>query len=154
MYDKYMIVGEAFRQCARGRPAHRLPVGLRLPYYRGVVLSLVGETILAVDGERIPAEKMTVTVGGRTFPMTELENEPVAKWEFGEVGIVTVDRPGGLAPGEHTVELKQHMKISYVPVGFWGNDQKTLSLAGLSRLGHARRAIMTHRTKRRQRKES
>ena len=73
---------------------------------------------------------MTVTVGGKTFPVTRLEDEPVAKWEFGEVGIVTVDKPGGLQPGEHTVELRQHMKISYVPGGFWGKDQKTLSLTG------------------------
>jgi Domain of unknown function (DUF6379) len=72
---------------------------------------------------------MKVTVGGRTFPMTELENEPVAKWEFGEVGIVTVTKPGGLTPGEHRVELMQHLKISYVPVGFLGKDTKTLRLA-------------------------
>jgi hypothetical protein len=90
----------------------------------------VGETILVVDGEKVPLDKLTVTVGGRTFPMAGLEDEPVAKWEFGEVGIVTVDRPGGLQPGEHTVDLQQHMKISYVPGGFWGKDQKTLSLAG------------------------
>ena len=128
MYDKYMIVGEEFRNVESGGTVTGFQLGERLPYYRGVVLSLVGETTLVVDGERVPAESMTVTVGGRTFPMTELENEPVAKWEFGEVGVITVDKPGGLAPGEHTVELKQHLKISYVPVGFTGFDSKTLNL--------------------------
>jgi hypothetical protein len=130
MYDKYLIVGEAFRNVQEEGEITGFQLGIRLPYYRGVVLSLVGETTLTVDGERIPGERMKVTVGGRTFSMTELENEPVAKWEFGEIGIVTVDKPGGLAPGEHVVELKQHMKISYVPVGFFGNDTKTLRLAG------------------------
>ena len=130
MYDKYMIVGEAFRNVESGGQITGFQLGVRLPYYRGVVLSLVGEMTLTVDGERIPVERMKVTVEDGTFPVTELENEPVAKWEFGEVGIVTVDKPGGLAPGEHVVELKQHMKISYVPVGFTGNDTKTLRLAG------------------------
>jgi hypothetical protein len=130
MYDKYLIVGEAFRNVESGGRIIGYQLGLRLPYYRGVVLSLVGETILTVDGEAVPLDKMTVTVGGRTFPATTLEDEPVAKWEFGEVGIVTVDKPGGLEPGEHTIALRQHMKISYVPGGFWGMDQKTLRLAG------------------------
>lgn len=130
MFDKYMIVGEALRNVEEEGRVTGFQLGVRLPYYRGVVLSLVGDMELTVDGERIPPEKMRVTVGGKTFPLTQLVDEPVAKWEFGEVGIVTVDRPGGLAPGEHTVELRQHMKISYVPGGFWGKDKKTLRLAG------------------------
>ena len=130
MYDKYMIVGEAFKNVESDGKVTGFQFGLRLPYYRGIVLSLVGETNLTVDGERIPAERMTVAVGGKTFPMTDLENQPVAKWEFGEIGIVTVDKPGGLAAGEHAVELKQHLNISYVPVGFTGFDSKKLRLAG------------------------
>jgi len=39
-----------------------------------------------------------------------------------------VDKPGGLKAGEHVVEYKQHMKISYVPSGFWGQDKKTLQI--------------------------
>jgi hypothetical protein len=130
MYDKYMIVGEAFRNVESGGEVTGYQFGLRLPYYRGIVLSLVGETILTVDGETVPEDAISVTVGGTTLPKTALEDEPVAKWEFGEVGILTVAKPGGLQPGEHTVGISQHLKISYVPVGFWGHDQKTLRLAG------------------------
>jgi hypothetical protein len=85
---------------------------------------------LTVDGERIPSEQMTVTIGGKTYPLSQLENEPVAKWEFGEVGIITVAKPGGLKPGDHQFSVRQHMKISYVPGGFWGQDAKTLHLPG------------------------
>jgi hypothetical protein len=130
MYDRYMIVEEAFKNVEVGGDVTGYQLGLRLPYYRGVVLSLVGETILSVDGEQVPADKITVAVGGKTFPKTGLEDEPVARWEFGEVGVLTVDKPGGLAPGDHTIQIAQHMKISYVPVGFWGRDKKTLRLAG------------------------
>ena len=104
-------------------------LGVRLPYYRGVVLSLVGEMDLTVDGEKVPSEQMTVTIGGKTYPLSQLENEPVAKWEFGNVGIVTVKKPGGLPAGDHKVEYRQHMKISYVPGGFWGNDSKVLKIS-------------------------
>jgi len=130
MYDKYLIVGEEFKNVVEGGKVVGFQFGLRLPYYRGVVCSLVGRTELTVDGEAIPHEKMYVTIGGKTIRMSELENEPVHKWEFGDIGIVKVEKPGGLKPGEHKLHLEQEMKISYVPGGFWGHDEKVLSLSG------------------------
>lgn len=126
MYDHYMIVGEEFKNITQDGQAKGFQVGMRLPYYRGIVLSLIGNTDLIVDGEAMPRDRMTVTISGKTLPLSELENESVVKWEFGDVGILTVDFPGGLQPGEHTLELHQHLKISYVPVGFSGADKKVL----------------------------
>ncbi len=126
MYDKYLIVAEEFKNVKEGGKVTGYQFGLRLPYYRGVVLSLVGNSEIKVDGELIPADQMTVTLHGKTYPLAHLEDEPVEKWEFGEIGIVTVAKPGGLPAGDHKVELRQHMKISYVPGGFWGQDAKTL----------------------------
>ncbi len=130
MYDKYLIVGEEFKNVQQGGQVYGFQLGVRLPYYRGVVLSLVGEMVISVDGEKVPVEVMQVSIGGKTLPVSELENEPEAKWEFGDIGIVTVAKPGGLSAGKHVVEFKQHMKISYVPGGFWGQDKKTLTIAG------------------------
>jgi hypothetical protein len=129
MYDKYLIVGEAFKNVVENGKVIGYQFGLRLPYYRGVVLSLVGETSITVDGEKVPAGQMSVTLHGKTYKMSQLEDETGEKWEFGEIGIVTVAKPGGLPAGEHKIELQQHMKISYVPGGFWGQDTKTLHLA-------------------------
>jgi len=129
MYDKYIIVGEEFKNVVEDGDVTGFQFGLRLPYYRGVVCSLVGKTELTVDGEPVDYDKLTVTIGGKTIPMPELEDEPVHKWEFGEIGIVTVDMPGGLTPGEHQLDVQQQMKISYVPGGFWGSDSKVLNLA-------------------------
>src|SRR4030042_1262449 len=130
MYDKYLIVGEEFKNLVEGGMVTGFQFGLRLPYYRGVVLSLVGDTIVKVDGELYPPEQMTITVGGKSFKQTDLKYEPYHKWEFGDIGIVTVAKPGGLELGEHKVEIRQHMKISYIPGGFWGKDTKVLTLAG------------------------
>lgn len=128
MYDSYMIVGEEFKNVVQDGKITGFQLGLRLCYYRGIVLSLIGDIALKVDGEEFPHAAMTVTVGGKTFPLSDLENQPVAKWEFGEVGILTVRMPGGLKPGEHTVNLREHLKISYVPMGFSGADEKVLKL--------------------------
>ena len=126
MYDHYMIVGEEFKNRIQDGQVTGFQVGMRLPYYRGIVLSLIGKTDLSVDGEAIPSDRMTVTISGKTFPLSALEDEPVIKWEFGDVGILNVDYAGGLTPGQHTLELRQHLKISYVPVGFSGADRKVL----------------------------
>jgi hypothetical protein len=130
MYDKYLIVGDDFKNVNEAGQVTGFQFGLRLPYYRGVVCSLVGKTELTVDGEPVDYDKMFVTIGGKTIKMTDLENEPVHKWEFGAIGIVKVQKPGGLKPGEHQLAVRQEMKISYVPGGFWGSDTKVLSLAG------------------------
>ena len=71
-----------------------------------------------------------MTLHGKTYKWNEMEDVINDRWEFGEVGILTVDKPGGLASGEHKVELTQKMDISYVPFGFVGRDEKTLKLAG------------------------
>lgn len=128
MYDQFMIVGEAFKNVVVDGRVVGFQLGMRLPYYRGIVLSLIGDTDLFVDGERMQRELMTVTIDGRTFALSQLENEPETKWEFGDVGILAVQKPGGLAPGAHTVQLNQHLKISYVPVGFSGSDTKVLTI--------------------------
>lgn len=129
MYDSYLIVGEEFKNIKHAGETTGFQIGMRLCYYRGIVLSLIDGIRLTVDGEEMPQEAMTITVGGRNFPFAELENQPVAKWEFGEVGILTIHKPGGLTPGEHTVNLREHLKISYVPMGFSGVDTKVLQLA-------------------------
>ena len=128
MYDRYMIVGEEFRNVIENGEVTGFQIGARMPYFASVYLSLVGETVLTVDGEQYPPEQMKVTVGGKTYPYTKLEDYPNDKWEFGEVGIIMVLKPGGLQPGEHTVDLRQHLKISYIPGGLHGHDTKMLAL--------------------------
>ncbi len=128
MFDKYIIVGEEFRNVEKDGKVAGFQVGERLPYYRGITLSLVGTTDLAVDGEHFSPDKISVTLHGNTYRLTEVEDQTGDRWEFGEVGLLTVEKPGGLAPGEHEVELSQQLKISYVPFGFKGSDAKKLTI--------------------------
>ena len=130
MFDKYMIVEDEIKNIEKDGKVVGYQLGVRLPYYRGVVLSLVGEMVLTVDGEKVPVEKMTLHMHGKAYPLNKLEEESEDKWEFGDVGIVSIEKAGGLKPGKHEFELQQHMKISYVPGGFWGRDEKAVSVAG------------------------
>ena len=128
MFDKYMISTEDFKNLKEADKVTGFQIGMRLPYYRGVVLSLLGETVLTIDGEVIPIEKMKVTLNDKTFPFGSFEDESVERWEFGDIGVVTVEKQGGLKPGDHKIDLQQHMKISYTPTGFWGHDTKILQV--------------------------
>ena len=128
MYDQYVIVGEEFKNVIRDGKIVGFQIGERLPYYRGVVLSLLGETKLTIDGELIPPERIILTISGKTLPITEAENEPVIKWEFGDVGILTVDKPDGLKPGRHKLTLYQHVKTPYIPNGVAATDEKELTI--------------------------
>ncbi|HNB53342.1 MAG TPA: DUF6379 domain-containing protein [Anaerolineales bacterium] len=129
MYDKAIIVGEEFKNVNEAGTVKGFQVGMRIPYYRGVVLSLLDNTRLVVDGELIPHEQISVTISGKNLPLTALEDDPVTKWEFGDVGILTVDRPGGLSVGEHTVQLYQHVRTPYIPRGVGGQDEKVLTIS-------------------------
>jgi len=133
MFDKYMIVGEEFKNVEQDGKVTGFQIGERLPYYRGVVLSLLGDTDLSVDGEHFAPEQITLTLNGHSYQLSEIKNETDDKWEFGDVGILTISKPGGLAPGEHQVELSQHMVIAYIlsfgGKGFFGHDSKVLTLA-------------------------
>jgi hypothetical protein len=130
MHDNFMIVGEEFKNVEKDGQTIGFQIGARLPYYRGIPLALFGGLDLVVDGERFSRDQITVTVHGNTYTLDRMETEIEDRWEFGEVAIVTVRKPGGLQPGEHKVELKELVLMTYVPEGFSGQDTKVLQLAG------------------------
>jgi hypothetical protein len=130
MHDNFMIVGEEFRNVEKDGQITGFQIGARLPYYRGIPLALFGGLDLTVDGERFSRDQITVTVHGNTYTLDQMETEIEDRWEFGEVAIITVRKPGGLRPGEHKVELKELVLMTYVPEGFSGQDAKVLQLAG------------------------
>ncbi len=75
----------------------------------------------------MPADRLRFSVGGRAFTLAEMENEFDARWEFGEVATVTALRDGGLAPGEHRIELVETLRVSYMPFPIQGRDTKTVA---------------------------
>lgn len=114
VWDDYLIVAGDFRNVERDGRVTGFQIGVRVPYYRGVYLSLFEGIELAVDGEHFAPEQISVTLGDKTYRLAQLPDESDDRWDFGQVGILTVDRPGGLTPGEHLVELKISLNIYYM----------------------------------------
>lgn len=110
MYEKYMIVPEGAKKTEKG-----FEIGARLPYYRGVSLSMVEEIEVSLDGETLPQSDVAITVHGNTYNLEQRENETDDRWEMGEVATLSVAKAGDLSAGEHTIGLKINLRIGYMP---------------------------------------
>jgi hypothetical protein len=115
MYDKHIIYPDSLRNVSDGEGVSGWGVGVRLPYYRGQVLSAVEDIALTVDGHKVPREDIRFSVRGKTWTLDELETTYDERWEFGEVAQVSVRQPGGLAGGMHSVTAAVQLRISYLP---------------------------------------
>lgn len=128
MFDKYIIVPEGFRNTTSSSAVDGYELGIRLPYYRGLGLSMVESIDLTVDGTSVPADALTLTVHGNSYAVTDLATVFDDRWEMGEIATLRVDKAGGLTPGSHEVTVAQRLRISYMPVPGGGRDSKTLEL--------------------------
>lgn len=128
MFDKYIIVPGTFRNTVRDGATVGFELGVRMPYYRGLGLSMVEAVDLTVDGDEVVSTAIEFTVHGNSYALAELPDTFDDRWEMGEIAILTVDRPGGLTPGVHRISVKQRLRISYMPVPGGGQDTKELEL--------------------------
>jgi hypothetical protein len=129
MFDKYIICENGFRNISEGGKATGFQFKARLPYYRGLGISMVEDLKLKVDGNEVPRQAIQVTLHGNTYTLDQMETEYDDRWEFGEEGLLTVQHPGGLTAGKHQIELSPSLRISYLPFILVGTDTKTLELA-------------------------
>ena len=127
MFDKYIVCEENFRTRDDGRPGGVVEV--RMPYYRGLGLSMVEAVDLVFDGTPIPAGRTTFTVHGNTYTFDQLPHTFDDRWEMGERAELAFETGEPLALGEHDVTVVVRLRISYMPVPGGGRDSKRLTLA-------------------------
>jgi hypothetical protein len=126
VFDKYIVCEESLR--VRGRTGG--VVDVRMPYYRGLALSMVEAVDITVDGQPIPAERTTFTVHGNTYTFDHLPQVTGDRWEMGERAELAFETDQPLAPGEHDIAVAVRLRISYMPVPGGGRDRKRLTVAG------------------------
>lgn len=128
MMDKHMICTDGFENVVEGGKLTGFALRARLPYYRGLGLSMVEDVAVTVDGEPVPRDAIRLELRGRSWSLAEMETCYDEKWNFGEKARVIVARPGGLAPGEHRIELAERLRVSYLPFVPTTRDAKTLTI--------------------------
>ena len=101
----------------------------RLPYYRGLGLSMIEDIAVSVDGEAVPREKIRFSVRDRSWTLDEMEAEYGDRWNFGEKARITALKDGGLSAGKHNVECAIRMRVSYLPFVPTTKDSKELTIA-------------------------
>jgi hypothetical protein len=111
MLEAHVIQTKGFKNVDGG-----FQVAVRCPYYRGIWASLLEGAELTVDGEMFGVDDVRWTLGDRTFSAAELAEATDARWPFEEPAILAVDRPGGLEPGLHEVQVSITWRWSYIPV--------------------------------------
>jgi hypothetical protein len=129
MFDKYMICEHSLRNVSEAGKITGFQFKARLPYYRGLGLSMIENLAITVDEQKYPRPAIRVSLHGNSYTLDEMEQEYEDRWEFGEEGMITVLKPGGLASGLHKIEMEDTLRISYLPFLLTGSDNKVIKLA-------------------------
>ena len=108
MFDRYLITADSFKNSTDENGAVvGYSFAVRIGYYRGLAISMVEPFDIIVDGEVVDPDDVTFTVSGQTFTYGEMESRADVRWEMQDDAMLTVTKVGGLAPGEHDVELNE-----------------------------------------------
>lgn len=114
MYDKYMVLKEDIQSVVENGVGKGFTVKLKIPYYRGVALSLIDDIQVRFNGRLFPKEDLTFTTSDGTFTFQEMATMTMHRWEFGEKATVFVPLAGGIPLGYHRVETTVSIRISYM----------------------------------------
>lgn len=115
MFDTYIIGEGTIRNVESDGAVTGFAFDTRITYYRGLGLSMVEPFEVVLDGVAIPVENLRFTLGDRTWTFAEMAQEFDARWELTETAVLTVLLPGGLAAGEHELQVTEVLRVSYLP---------------------------------------
>ena len=113
MLEKYMLTNMQFRNVTENGQVTGFQVRTRSADYRGLFLSRLEDMRITVDGELFPPEKLKISLGGRSYTFAEAKTVTDVHWDFGKYATLTASKPGGLAPGIHTVEVGVMVRHNY-----------------------------------------
>lgn len=124
MFDKYLIMEDSLRGTSTG-----FAFDARLGYYRGIGLSMIEDLAVTLDGEALPREAVYFEQNGKSWSLDAMEEAYDDRWEFGSVATIRVERKAGLTPGDHSLTLKEKLRISYLPFPLFAEDSKAMTVA-------------------------
>lgn len=130
-YEKYAVLREDIQSVIEDGVGTGFEIKLKIPYYRGVCLSLVEDITVKFNNMTFTRDQLKFTVGGNTFTFAEMETIVSHRWEFGEKATVFVPMKGGIPLGYHRFEVSVTLRISYMG----GSRTTTFVLENVSPMG-------------------
>lgn len=115
MLEKEVIQHRGFRNVVKNGETIGFQVAVRQIGYRGTWLSQLRSDGVVVDGVEYGNDVITWTIGGVEYTADEMKTLGRTMWQLNETAIVTVRKPGGLAQGEHDVDVLYRHIASYLP---------------------------------------
>ena len=99
-----------------------VPIGyefkIKYPSYRGVFLSCIEDLRFKMDGEDIDRKDIYFYLNGKQFLLDELPECFKEYWFVREKATVRVMKSGGIAPGEHSLNVFMKHRVPYT--GYFG----------------------------------
>jgi uncharacterized protein DUF6379 len=87
---------------------------LRMPWYRALPLSCLEGLEVTIDGEPVPSEGLRLVLGGKTYKLSDLPPLYDEWWYVADPADVHAPKPGGLADGEHELDVTIALRIPYI----------------------------------------
>ena len=115
MFDQHIICEDGFSNISENGKITGFVFLARLPYYRGLGLSMIEDVGVTIDGAAVPRSDVRFSLRGQSWMLDELETNYDDRWNFGEKAQIIVERPGGLAVGKHLLEASVRYRVSYLP---------------------------------------
>jgi hypothetical protein len=127
MFDKQIICTHGFRNViSETGHLEGFEMKIRIPYYRGVPLSVVDTIKVTAGGETFTNDRIRFTVASGSFMMDEMSTVATRRWNFDEDATLKIYKPGGLVYFDQKIELLIAIRAPYGV--FTGHDTKVLSL--------------------------
>jgi hypothetical protein len=127
MFDRWLIVPDSLcNVIAETGHIEGFEFKIRIPYYRGVALSVVDHITVKVQREEFTNKDIRFTVEAGSFMMSEMETVADLRWNFDEAATLRVYKPGGLIYLDIDLDLDIVIRAPYLR--FSGHDGKHLSL--------------------------
>jgi hypothetical protein len=92
----------------------RAAVEVRLPWYRALPASCIGQAKLTIDGVQAPADSLRWEMNGRSFTFDELATNTEEWWFPTDSAVLSGDLAAAGGDGEHRVEVDLVLYIPYI----------------------------------------
>jgi len=98
--------------------SNQVELGVRLPWYRSLPLSVVELKDFTIDGQAVPDAKVRIAINDKVFDLADLAEQTGEFWYVLDSARLRVDWPIDPAR-DHRIELTVNLYPPYIPGLTW-----------------------------------